>query len=1248
MPFGLFDHLEDRTVPAAAFSAFVDPHPSAGDGFGAQIVPLSTGNVVITAPQDNSGGADAGAVYLFSGVTGALISSLIGSHQGDEIGSSGIIPLANGNFVIVSPNWSDGSASKVGAVTFGSGETGASGVVNAANSLVGSTTGDQIGSNGVTVLSNGNYLIASPDWSNGTAADAGAMTFGNGATGIVGTVSAANSLVGSTTNDQVGGHGVTVLSNGNYVVASPNWSNGPVADAGAMTFGSGTTGIAGAVSAANSLVGSSTNDFGIIVPVVIPPASTTFGNGTTTIIGSFATVIPLMNGNYVVSIPYWSGGRGAVAFGTAASRLVGVVGPTNSLVGTTAGDYVGAAAQTVSSNKVNFDVTIEYKSSVYTTSDGNYIVVSSNWSNASTGSQSVGAVTYGNGTSGVVGAVSSGNSLLGSTSSDSIGSGGVTVLSNNNYVVSSPNWSQFTGAVTFLNEATGTSGSPNAMNSLVGDQDADLVGSGGITVLSNGNYVVSSPSWASRAGAVTFGSRTTGVVGNVSASNSLVGTNLSDQIGSGGITVLDNSNYVVSSPNWFGKGAVTFGNGVTGVVGVVGATNSLVGNIATDQIGSGGVTALETGNYVINSPDWTSNLSSFSGKGAVTFASGTTGLIGTVDLTNSLVGTNPTGVLAGVGGITALSNGNYVVSSPDWTTGAAASVTEGAVTFGNGTTGVVGVISVTNSLVGTSLIQHVGGNGITALDNSNYLIQSLSAVTFGNGTTGVSGLVSPSNTLLGGLTNSLSTVIGTGGVSLLGNGYYVVYSPDWSNGSIPAWGAITIANDTNGAVGITGQVNSLIGSDQSERLGASTVTALGNGNYLVTGNPKLGAQQSYVSFVSGSTGVLATTDLSNTVNGTDQFVLDSTNSTFYVQTGDMVRVGSQATGYGPLPPPVSPQPALVGTPQFAVGSGTGGTGTVTVYNPDQSVAYTATPFGSSFTAGVRVAVADLTGAASPDLIAATGPGVANQVVVVDGTTHQVVATFSPFESTFTGGLYVTTGDLNGDGIPDVIVTPDQGGGPVVAVYDGAALGKGTVTQVSRFFGINDPSFRGGARAAVGDVNGDGTPDLIVSAGDGGGPRVAVYNGATVPSGTPIELMPDFFAFENSLRNGVYVTSGDVTGGGYTDLVFGAGPGGGPRVRVVNPQVLLSAAGNFQSLDDAAVAGAGVADFFAGDPSGRDGVPVAVKDLDGTDQAGLVTGAGSGSTVTGYTGAAMLANPSSPTADFTLDALPGFTGGVFVG
>ena len=54
--------LPAGTSFAVSFSEFVDPHPTPGNQFGHTVLPLSTGNVVITSPFDDAGGADAGAV----------------------------------------------------------------------------------------------------------------------------------------------------------------------------------------------------------------------------------------------------------------------------------------------------------------------------------------------------------------------------------------------------------------------------------------------------------------------------------------------------------------------------------------------------------------------------------------------------------------------------------------------------------------------------------------------------------------------------------------------------------------------------------------------------------------------------------------------------------------------------------------------------------------------------------------------------------------------------------------------------------------------------------------------------------------------------------------------------------------------------------------------------------------------------------------------------------------------------------
>ena len=133
---------------------------------------------------------------------------------------------------------------------------------------------------------------------------------------------------------------------------------------------------------------------------------------------------------------------------------------------------------------------------------------------------------------------------------------------------------------------------------------------------------------------------------------------------------------------------------------------------------------------------------------------------------------------------------------------------------------------------------------------------------------------------------------------------------------------------------------------------------------------------------------------------------------------------------------------------------------------------------------------------------------------------------------------------------------------------------------------------------------------MVAAGFGGGPRVAVYDGRTAFAAQPTHLVSDFFVFEPTLRNGVYVAAGDLNGDGYADLVVGGGPGGGPRVLALNGRTL--------SRGDTDTS---VANFFAGDPDSRGGVRVAVRPgADGAPRLAAGSGEGAPASVKLYTGA----------------------------
>jgi filamentous hemagglutinin family protein len=822
-------------------------NPQAGDMHGSGVaVEVSPGYIAVASPSDNTIATNAGAVRLYK-LDGTLVSTLMGSQADDRVGLRNesdrypsIIPVGNGNYLVVSGYWANGSKAEAGAVTFVKGAAGMSSVVSSSNSLVGSEQDAQLGGDEdeITVLRSGNYLVRSFYWGD----SAGAVTWGSGATGVTGEVNSSNSLVGGQAGDKVGWDGITELSNGNYVVTSGNWANGAEKKAGAVTWGSGTQGVSGVVSSSNSLVGSTAGDqIGIL------------GN-----LKSPNSVVALSNGNYVVASPDWDKGSlqqaGAVTWGDGLNGTVGEISSSNSLVGSQAYDEIGAGGVTALTN-------------------GHY--VASSWSWADGSASQVGAATWGNGSGGTVGEVNSSNSLIGSNDGDRVGIY-ITALSNGSYVVSTPRWTNAgqaaAGAVTWGSGIGGVSGVVSSSNSLVGTQANDRVGSGGVTALANGNYVVKSSLWANgaaaTAGAATWGSGTAGVKGAVSSNNSLVGSQVGDYVGSQ-IWTLSNGNYVVSSSSWANgtateAGAVTWGDGLTGIAGVVSSDNSLVGSQERDLVGRSysALTELSNGNYVIASSSWANG--SAKNAGAVTWADGTKGVTGEVGSSNSLVGSQEDDQVGW--DVTALSNGNYVVTSTSWANGTVKEA--GAVTWVNGLKGLTGEINSNNSLVGSQESDQVGkgwGTGVTALTNGNYVVVSSNwangaakkagAVTWGDGSKGITGEISSLNSLVG---SQAGDEVGADGVARLSNGDYVVLSSYWANGSEKEAGAVTLGKGTTGTTGVVGSSNSLVGLQTEDRVGTADlwewepvdgVVELSNGSVLVA-SPHYNAERGRVDVLS--------------------------------------------------------------------------------------------------------------------------------------------------------------------------------------------------------------------------------------------------------------------------------------------------------------------------------------------------------------------------------------------------------------
>jgi hypothetical protein len=289
-------------------------------------------------------------------------------------------------------------------------------------------------------------------------------------------------------------------------------------------------------------------------------------------------------------------------------------------------------------------------------------------------------------------------------------------------------------------------------------------------------------------------------------------------------------------------------------------------------------------------------------------------------------------------------------------------------------------------------------------------------------------------------------------------------------------------------------------------------------------------------------------------------------------------------------------------------------------------------YDQHFQGGVRVAVADINGDGIPDIITAPGPSGAPDIRVFDGKTGQMIQEFMGAGVSYTG-FYVAAGDLTGNGVNDIVVSPDAGQLPIINVYSGKD------DSLIQSFTAFDHGFLGGARVAVGDVTGSGHADIIVGAGPGGGPHVKVFDGITdqvVQYASRPDLTDGFYAYDTGFAGGVYVAAGAVTTVGRDEIITGAGSGGGPHVKVFDGLTL--AVQQYPSFPGA------TSGFYAYSPSVSNGVRVAAVDVNSDGFADIFVAPGSGPTQPETVFDGLTLTPLQ--SFFAYDA--SFVGGVFVG
>lgn len=232
---------------------------------------------------------------------------------------------------------------------------------------------------------------------------------------------------------------------------------------------------------------------------------------------------------------------------------------------------------------------------------------------------------------------------------------------------------------------------------------------------------------------------------------------------------------------------------------------------------------------------------------------------------------------------------------------------------------------------------------------------------------------------------------------------------------------------------------------------------------------------------------------------------------------------------------------------IAFGTDAGQAARVRVYNQDTGkMTADFAPFGG-FGGGVRVAVGDVDPTnAGDEVIVAAGPGRKPHVRVFD-VTGTPLGKALVYGAKFRGGVYVTTGNINADGTDEIIVGPGKGLRPLVRSFDFDSGGAGFTKDAGPLgnFLAYGAGFKGGVRVGSGASlagSAGANDELVTGAGPGGKPRVKIFDG---DSGA---MLNKFLPFASKFSGGVYVSIGAVDGLG-PQVQVGAGEGRTPSLKV---------------------------------------------------------------------------------------------------
>jgi FtsP/CotA-like multicopper oxidase with cupredoxin domain len=173
-----------------------------------------------------------------------------------------------------------------------------------------------------------------------------------------------------------------------------------------------------------------------------------------------------------------------------------------------------------------------------------------------------------------------------------------------------------------------------------------------------------------------------------------------------------------------------------------------------------------------------------------------------------------------------------------------------------------------------------------------------------------------------------------------------------------------------------------------------------------------------------------------------------------------------------------------------------------------------------------------------------GGGKATTVRVLDGNGDKLIATVTPFPG-HEGSVSVALGDLDGDGVLDLVVGAGKDHAPEIVAYSGKAAYS---AELARFQAFGSDA-RGGVSVAAAQIDGTTSDNIIVGSGLGMASEIKVYGARLPKPGSAPPLFTSFAPYEGD-SSGVSLATGFVDfGTGRNSIVSAPGPGSAAEVKV---------------------------------------------------------------------------------------------------